>query len=119
MTACTAEPLFLDEDECFAVLAQDSVGRVNFTRHVMPASVAVRYVVRGRELLLRPDPRSRLARVLDGAVVSFQVDVADPAHDTELRVVLVGTATRATDGAVRLQLHDLTGHRLPAPRRAG
>jgi nitroimidazol reductase NimA-like FMN-containing flavoprotein (pyridoxamine 5'-phosphate oxidase superfamily) len=119
MTAPTTEPFFLSEDECFAVLAADRVGRVNFTRHVMPSSATVAYAVRGRELFLRPDAPSRLARLLDGAAVCFEVDVTSPDQETAWRVVVVGTAYLSgdpRDRLVRIRPTDVTGHRLPAPR---
>ena len=104
----------LTEGECYRLLAGDTFGRVVFTRRAMPAIVPVNYVLDGRDILLRTDPKSQLGRAIDATIVAFEVDGIDRSTHTGWSVVVVGTA-HALDAADPLQ----TGTVGPDPWASG
>lgn len=107
---------FLTEQECHALLAARSVGRVNFTRHAMTTPVTVRYTVDGDDLVLEPEAGSGLVTILDATMVEFEVETADRPTGAARRVVVVGDASTSAapgDRQVRIRPSSITGHRLP------
>ena len=89
----------LTEGECYRLLAGDTFGRVVFTRRAMPAIVPVNYLLDGRDILLRTDPKSQLGRAIDATIVAFEVDGIDRSSHTGWSVVVVGTAHALEDDA--------------------
>lgn len=108
--------LFLTLEECLQVLADVATGRVNFTRHALPQPIPMRCRVEGPDLVLRTDA-SGLERLLDAAVVAVEADLADPVSGTGWRVVVIGPTERRGSG-LHVHPHEVSGHRLPAPRVA-
>lgn len=124
----------LTEDECWALLEANDVGRVAHNDPDGPVVVPVNYTARDGMLLFRVSPYSRLAdRLRDGAA-SFQVDHIDEAARTGWSVLVRGHATRAknwelpgsddrptpwAEGGrnlhIRLSPHHVSGVRLVAP----
>jgi hypothetical protein len=103
----------LQEEECYAAIGEQGVGTVDVTRHGLNAPADLPYVVDGTDLLLSTRERPELQDVLDGAVVSVQVDVTDAAK-ASWRVVLVGPAVMDRL-LVRVHPADVMGYRLPKP----
>lgn len=111
----------LTVDECWALLGDHDVGRVAYTEFALPTIVPVDYTLVGNRVLLqcRSD---RMAAHLDGQVVAFQVDDADPSRRGSRSVVVTGTAERlsvadggdleARRGAVRLNVGQVRGQHL-------
>jgi len=102
----------LSRRECLDLLARRTVGRVVFTERAMPAIRPVRYTLVGTHIVIA-DAEPRLADMLDGQVVAFQID-QEGARDPLGRfgdlngggwsVVVTGAARRLPppDGLTRL-----------------
>lgn len=98
----------LDVQQCWGLLARDTVGRIGYVRGDRPVIVPVNYVISGNDVLLRTDPGSALALAVDGHVVALEVDRIDRATHVGWSVLVQGTAT----------VTDLTGLP-PRPSLAG
>lgn len=81
----------LDRDECLALLARASLGRVAFTKNALPAIRPVTYALLGNHVVLRTETHG-LGRQLDGQVVAFEVDDIDAESGAGWSVVLIGPA---------------------------
>jgi hypothetical protein len=91
----------LGEQECWQLLASETVGRVATTRSALPAIVPVNYSVHpSGQILLRTDPNSELGRTIANAVVAFEVDRIDPITRTGWSVQVVGPATASSWSAL-------------------
>ena len=90
----------LDREECFALLASMSIGRIAVASPVgSPLVVPVNYALDGEVVVFRTDTGSKLAALRHGAI-SFQVDLFDPGHRTGWSVLVQGIAYEsAPDGA--------------------
>lgn len=86
----------LDLQECWALLARDTVGRIAYTNGDRTFVLPVNYVVSGSDVLVRTDPESALGRAVAGRVVAFEVDKIDRATHTGWSVLVQGLAS-ATD----------------------
>ncbi|QEO09444.1 pyridoxamine 5'-phosphate oxidase family protein [Protaetiibacter larvae] len=70
-------PEILDEDACWALLADAEVGRVAFADGDDVEIFPVNFAVGGRSILFRSAPGSKLALVLSHPRVAFQADGRD------------------------------------------
>ena len=104
--------LFLTEAECWDVLSSARAGLLDFTRHGLPAPLPVRMAVRGADVVVRPDPGTKVARALDASEVALTVEVPSEAGAGSWRVVVVGRAALSPGLLVRIHPTDVTGHRL-------
>lgn len=98
----------LDLQECWSLLARETVGRVAYTLGDRPVIVPINYVLSGNDVLLRTDAGSAFGRAVDGQVVALEIDRIDRTTRTGWSVVVQGTAT----------VTDLTGLP-PRPSLAG
>jgi nitroimidazol reductase NimA-like FMN-containing flavoprotein (pyridoxamine 5'-phosphate oxidase superfamily) len=105
----------LETEECYRLLRQDVVGRVVFTRHALPTAIPVRYVVDGKDVVLRVEADTGLGGMLEAGFVAFQVDTVDLTAQTGWSVVLVGRAVTVDEAGVtlvRIRPEQMMGHTL-------
>jgi pyridoxamine 5'-phosphate oxidase-like protein len=86
--ASPEEPL--SEQQCWALLATASVGRIALSVHALPAIVPVQYYLDGRQLTVCLGPHLIPRRSLHGSVVAFEADAIDPASNTGWAVQILG-----------------------------
>ena len=82
----------LDEDECWRLLQQQSVGRlaVAITNH--PDIFPVNYKVHERTIVIRTAEGQKLAAAVLGTAVAFEVDTLDGSNRTGWSIVVKGQA---------------------------
>lgn len=86
----------LPRDECLALLAGVSVGRLGVALPgAPPLIVPVNYVLDGDVVVFRSDAGEKLVQ-LRGSPVSFQIDQIDPFRRTGWSVLVHGVAHEAT-----------------------
>ncbi|HEU5332552.1 MAG TPA: pyridoxamine 5'-phosphate oxidase family protein [Actinocrinis sp.] len=85
--------------EAIGLLEAQEVGRLVYTRRVLPAVIPVNFVVRGGAVLIRTGSKSSLAQAVRGAVVAFQVDEVDRVGRSGRSVIVTGVAQLVTDHA--------------------
>lgn len=83
----------LDDDTCWARLADEPVGRVAVVVDGRPHLIPLNHVVRNRELLFVSVPGTKLHRVLHnpGQPAAFEVDRYDRATHAAWSVIVHGT----------------------------
>lgn len=90
-----AELAEVERVECLRLLAGQRVGRVVFSDAALPAAFPVSYVLDDEEVVFRTGRGGRLAVVLPGKVVAFEVDEIDLGTRTGWSVLGVGEAYEA------------------------
>lgn len=90
----------LARSECWSLLRGSAVGRVVYTYEALPAIALVNYALVGELIVFAVGERSKLAGLLAGQVVAFEVDDVDPATGTGWSLQAIGRAARVTDTAV-------------------
>jgi hypothetical protein len=103
----------LDEDECLALLAGATLGRVAITTRALPTILPVNYRLVGSTVLFRTGRGTKLDAATAGNVVAFEVDDFDPIGHTGWSVNLIGVARD-----LEAVLHDLTFDPTEIPRWA-
>jgi nitroimidazol reductase NimA-like FMN-containing flavoprotein (pyridoxamine 5'-phosphate oxidase superfamily) len=82
----------LTRDECLALLAAHSVGRIAVIAHdSMPFVVPVNYEMNGEIIVFRTDEGTKLD-ALQRHPVAFQIDSIDPVQQTGWSVLVQGVA---------------------------
>jgi nitroimidazol reductase NimA-like FMN-containing flavoprotein (pyridoxamine 5'-phosphate oxidase superfamily) len=122
----------LSADECLALLAMRSVGRIAVNiEGDGPLVIPVNYVLSGSAVVFRTDPGTKLDALALGPI-SFQLDEIDPLHRTGWSVLVRGRAEAATyfeSGHLKLEpwaggakehwfrivAHSVTGRRIALP----
>lgn len=89
----------MSRTEAIGLLEAQEVGRLVYTRRVLPAVIPVNFVVRGGAVLIRTGSKSSLAQAVRGAAVVFQVDEVDRAKRSGWSVIVTGIAQLVTDHA--------------------
>jgi uncharacterized protein len=80
----------LSWDECFALLEQESVGRLIYVDDMGPAAVPVNYAVAGQSIVFRSQDGSKVRGLRDHAV-AFEVDHIDDSSRSGWSVLVRGT----------------------------
>jgi hypothetical protein len=105
--------------ECLRLLAGSPIGRVVLTDQALPSVEPVGFIVEDDSVLIRADPRSKLANA-HNAVVGFEADDLDLAQRTGWTVCAVGHTEVLPDGPdtllVRIRLTLIRGQRITAPQ---
>ena len=85
--------------EAIGLLETQQVGRLVYTRRVLPAVIPVNFAVRGGAVMIRTGSKSSFAQAVRGAAVAFQVDELDRAGRSGWSVIVTGIAQLVTDQA--------------------
>ena len=80
----------LSWDECMALLAEESVGRLVYVDELGPAAVPVNYALAGHDIVFRSEDGSKI-RGLQDHDVAFEVDRIDHAAHSGWSVLVRGT----------------------------
>lgn len=107
----------LSWDECFALLAQETVGRLVYEDDLGPAAVPVNYAVAGHDIVFRSDDGPKI-RGLRGHGVAFEVDRIDDANRSGWSVLVRGTSEEVEIEHVPELLRRLQGS-VPLPWKKG
>ncbi|MFD0274635.1 helix-turn-helix domain-containing protein [Kitasatospora sp. NPDC127111] len=94
--------------ECWDRIGTHGIGRIALPVQPGPAVFPVNYIVDGRTVLYRTDPRGAAAAE-DSIEVSFQVDHIDEHHRDGWSVLITGTAEHVTDPETIRHLADQPG----------
>jgi nitroimidazol reductase NimA-like FMN-containing flavoprotein (pyridoxamine 5'-phosphate oxidase superfamily) len=87
----------LSRDECLHLLASVPVGRIVYTQRALPAVDLVNFTLDRGDIVIRTDRGGKLAAAARGAVVAFEADALDPAHEAGWSVTVIGTSQEVTD----------------------
>ena len=87
----------LSRDECLQLMASVPVGRVIYTQRALPAVDLVNFALHHGDIVIRTDRGGKLAAAARGAVVAFEADCLDPAHDAGWSVTAIGPSREVTD----------------------
>ena len=68
----------IDRDECLALLAAESVGRIAVIAGAEPVIFPVNYAMDGETIVFRTAVGSKFAAAVRGTRVSFEIDRFDP-----------------------------------------
>lgn len=85
----------LEQDECWALLAETDIGRVAWFGEDGIIVVPVNFTLHGRDIVFHTAPDSALARLADGGRVAFQADEIDRESAIGWSVLVQGTCTPA------------------------
>lgn len=87
----------LDRQQCLALLAGRTIGRVGLTTGALPTVLPVNFYLDGDRILIRTGEGTKLDAALRGAVVAFEVDDFDPVDHSGWSVVVTGVADEVTE----------------------
>src|SRR5260370_40340423 len=87
----------LARDEWLQLVASVPVGRVLYTRRALPAVELVNFALDHGDIVIRTDRSGKLAAAARGAVVAFEADSLDPAHQAGWSVTAIGPSQEVTD----------------------
>lgn len=85
----------LTSDECYALLAEDEIGRLAVVDGSTPQLFPVNYVLDGRTIVFRTDPGTKLDRASHGRA-TFEIDSFDRASRSGWSVVAFGRLEEVT-----------------------
>ena len=81
----------LSSDECYALLGQESVGRLIYVDDLGPAAVPVNYALAGQGIVFRSEEGSKISALREHDV-AFEVDHIDKASHSGWSVLVRGTS---------------------------
>jgi uncharacterized protein len=84
-------------EQCLALVASVSIGRVVYTDQALPAVVPMNFVLDGDEVVIHTGSGSTLVAAIRNAVVAFQVDDFDSDTTTGWSVTITGRARLVDD----------------------
>jgi uncharacterized protein len=84
----------LSREECLALMASVSLGRIIFTRRALPAVELVCFALDNAEIVIAA---GALAAATHGAVVAFQADDLDPVSRVGWTVTAIGQSREVTE----------------------
>lgn len=99
--------VILDEEECYAHLRREPVGRLGFVDRAEPIILPVNYAVDGRSIVFRTGQGSKLASALMAQPVCLEIDGWDGLAHTGWSVLVKGVAEAVDDEAVTAHLDEL------------
>lgn len=82
----------LSRNECFALLEDESVGRLVYVDELGPAAVPVNYALAGDDIVFRSEGGSKIRALHDHDDVAFEVDHIDHAGHSGWSVLVRGTS---------------------------
>ena len=87
----------LSRDECLTLMASVPVGRIIYTTRALPAVELVNFALDHGDIVIRAARSGKLALAARGAVVAFEADCLDPAHQAGWSVTAIGPSREVTD----------------------
>ena len=81
----------LTRDECFALLGEESVGRLVYVDELGPAAVPVNFALAGYDIVFRSDAGSKIQALPDHNI-AFEVDHIDHATHSGWSVLIRGNS---------------------------
>jgi uncharacterized protein len=97
---------YIDEAECWRLLAREPVGRVGVIFDSGPEVYPVNHLVDGGTIVFRTDPGSKLDALEKTPSVCYEVDGLDPTRQTGWSVLVKGRASEVPEAeadALRLE----------------
>ena len=94
----------LSEDECGALLATRTLGRVAFTSGALPVIAPIEYVYADGVITFRTESALKLRVASNGDVLAFEIDELDPTTGVGWTVLVLGRATILTAAVDALPL---------------
>jgi hypothetical protein len=82
----------LSQEECRALLEQETIGRVGVSVDALPAILPVNYSVVDGGIVFRTGEGTKFRAALDHTIVAFEVDHSDPNREDGWSVLAVGVA---------------------------
>ena len=121
-----ADREFLDTQQCLALMAGMTVGRVVYTHNAMPAVLPVPFRIDpDGAVVLAAGPGAELVQAVDGAVIAFETGEVSGADGSGWSVTVLGrasftpaTAAGADGFLIRLLPEVVTGRLLASPPAA-
>ena len=107
----------LSWDECFALLGQETVGRLVYADDLGPAAVPVNYAMAGHDIVFRSDEGSKVQGLQDHGV-AFEVDHIDNASRSGWSVLVRGSSEEVEIEHVAELLRRIDGS-VPLPWKKG
>jgi nitroimidazol reductase NimA-like FMN-containing flavoprotein (pyridoxamine 5'-phosphate oxidase superfamily) len=86
----------LSREECRALLARESVGRLAVVAAGQPLIFPVNYVLSGSNVVFRTNPGTKLHAAI-GRPVAFEIDGVDPLGHEGWSVLVTGTAIEESE----------------------
>jgi nitroimidazol reductase NimA-like FMN-containing flavoprotein (pyridoxamine 5'-phosphate oxidase superfamily) len=99
----------LTREECYALLAQEPVGRLVYTDDMGPIAVPVNYSLAGENIVFRIEGRSR-RRAVEQPVLAFEVDHLEVTKRSGWSVIVRGPGEEVDLDHVPELLHRMNGH---------
>lgn len=90
----------LTEEEAWALVQEEDLGRIGVSMSALPAIFPVNYVVLDGAVLFRTSPGSKLSAASANAIVAFQVDHHDRRDRSGWSVLIIGLAEVVHDVGV-------------------
>lgn len=87
----------LHRDDCERRLGRCGTGRVALSVNALPAIFPVNYAVLDGDIVFRTGPGTKLDAALNGSVVAFEIDHAEPMSHRGWSVMVIGEAGPITD----------------------
>jgi nitroimidazol reductase NimA-like FMN-containing flavoprotein (pyridoxamine 5'-phosphate oxidase superfamily) len=97
----------LSREECFALLATTSLGRLGATSGALPIILPVCFALHGDRLVFQTVPGTTLDVSVAGAVVAFESDSFGEQGQAGWRVLLQGVASEVRDQTVLEEFRSL------------
>jgi nitroimidazol reductase NimA-like FMN-containing flavoprotein (pyridoxamine 5'-phosphate oxidase superfamily) len=94
----------LDDDQCLALLAATSFGRVGVTIGALPVILPVNFAVHDGDIVFATRTGTKLRAAVRQAIIAFEVDAIDPATRSGWSVLAVGSCGEVTDPALCSEL---------------
>ncbi len=89
----------LSRDECLALMASVSLGRIVYTQRALPAVELVNFALDHGDIVIRTDGGGKLAAATQHSVVAFEADCLDAAQQAGWSVTAIGQSREVTDPA--------------------
>ena len=89
----------LSRDECLALMASVSLGRIVYTQRALPAVELVNFALDHGDIVIRTDGGGKLAAATQHSIVAFEADRLDAAQQAGWSVTAIGQSREVTDPA--------------------
>ena len=108
----------LSLDECYALLGQETVGRLVYVDDLGPAAVPVNFALAGHGIVFRSEDGSKIRGLRGKRDVAFEVDHIDKASRSGWSVLVRGTSEEVEFEHLHELLGRIDGY-VPLPWKKG